>query len=102
MASDHEIPAASEPSSSVVGPNSVPTGSRYETSTENYAAPFPYVPEPSFITELAERMRRARTGAPPSLGRSQRLGVDTEALLKGEINLSIDESFTQGRSEPVP
>jgi hypothetical protein len=44
----------------VQGPNSVPTGSRYDTSTENYADGSPNIPEPQWLQDEGIRMTRER------------------------------------------
>lgn len=45
---------------SVVGPNSVPTGSRFETSTENYAAGSANIEVPAWLRAEAERFAKER------------------------------------------
>lgn len=43
--------------SEIEGSNSVPTGSRFETSTDNYCDGFPDLPVPDWLTEATRRMR---------------------------------------------
>lgn len=45
----------------VVGPNPIPSGSRFETSTESYAAGFPHREIMSWSVSEAIRIRAERT-----------------------------------------
>jgi hypothetical protein len=44
----------------VIGPNSVPTGMRFETSKDSYCDGFPNVPEPEWMKREAKRFLEAR------------------------------------------
>jgi len=60
----------SEHKPAVMVPNSMPTGSRFGTSTESYAMGLPDSPSPSWVAEAVQRRRQRLSDLRPSSNES--------------------------------
>lgn len=94
----------------VPAPNSIPTGSRFETSAESYAAGFPDVPEPQWLRADATRMASERgeqltqePGRPVTRSGPELSGKVPGAELSPESSRALQESLEEiNRSEAGP